>query len=105
MVVVILMTETIFLQTDIKDIIELFLYTAGSAISAVLVALSISAYQSTGLKKLRYAIVAFGLFCVFLTYEMLESVFSYDDPFTDVLIPISALVILVFFFLAVIKKK
>ena len=91
-------------QIPITDLIEILLYVLGSVLSAVLVALSISAYLKTGLKRLRYAILAFSLFCGFLIYENLELLFSFDNPFTDIIIPSTGLAILVFFFLAVINR-
>jgi len=87
------------------DLIEMVLYIAGSALAVVLVALSIFSYQRTGLKKLAYAAIAFLLFGVFLIYEGLEHFYSLDNPFTDVVIPLSGLAISLFFFLAVIKKS
>ncbi|HEX9317544.1 MAG TPA: hypothetical protein VF884_01280 [Nitrososphaeraceae archaeon] len=88
----------------INDLIEMLLYFVGSGLSAVLIALSISAYRKSGLKKLQYAIIAFSLFCGFLIYENLEQLLSFDNPFTDIIIPSSGLAILVFFFLAVAKR-
>ena len=97
--------DPVIQQIAFNDIVEMLLYIAGSILSAVLVTLSIFAYRKTGLKKLRYAIIAFSLFCVFLIYEGLEHIFSLDNPFTDIIIPSSGLVIVLFFFLAVIKKS
>jgi hypothetical protein len=91
-------------QLQTSDAIEISLYVLGSVFSAVLTALSISAYLKTGLKKLKYAVVAFALFSGFLVYEIMETLFSLDNPYTDIIIPSSALVILIFFFLAVVKK-
>ena len=92
-------------QMVINDLIEMLLYIAGSILSVVLVALSIFSYQKNGLKKLLYATIAFSLFCVFLIYEALEHFYSLDNPFTDIIIPLSGLAIILFFFLAVIKKS
>jgi hypothetical protein len=39
-------------------------------------ALSITAYRNTGIKKIKYAIVAFGLFAAYLLYEYLEIAFK-----------------------------
>ena len=90
-------------QIPISDLIEILLYVLGSVLSVVLVALSISAHLNSVLKRLRYAILAFSLFCGFLIYENLEHLFSFDNPFTDIIIPSTGLAILVFFFLAVVK--
>ena len=92
-------------QMLVNNVIEISLYFAASLFSAILTALSISAYRKTGLKKLQYAVAAFALFCGFLIYEILEQLFSLDNPFTDIIIPSSVLAILIFFFMAVIKKN
>jgi len=84
--------------------IEVSLYAVGSVFSTILTVLSISAYRKSGLKKLKYAIVAFALFSGFLMYEILESLLSLDNEFTDIIIPSSALAILILFFLAVVRK-
>ena len=75
-----------------------------SVFSVYLVALTTSTYKKTGLKKLKYAIIAFSLFCFFLIYENLEHLYSFDNPSTDTIIPLTALTVLVFFFLINIKK-
>ena len=91
-------------QLAFNELVEMLLYIAGSILSVVLVALSIFSYQKSGLKKLLYAAIAFSLFCAFLIYEGLEYFYSLDNPFTDIVIPLSGLAIILFFFLAVIKK-
>jgi hypothetical protein len=96
---------TVIQQILFNDLVEMLLYVAGTILSAVLVGLSIVAYRKSGLKKLRYAIIAFSLFGVFLIYENLEHFFSLDNPFTDIIIPSSGLAIGIFFFLSVIKKS
>src|SRR5436309_15733854 len=96
--------EPLIQQIPINDVIEALLYAAGTVLSAILVALSISAYRRSGLKKLQYAVIAFSLFCGFLIYENLENLFGIDNPYTDIIIPSMGLAILVFFFIAVIKK-
>ena len=92
-------------RINYSELIEMLLYIAGSILSLVLVLLSISSYKKSGLKKLMYAVIAFSLFCVFLIYEGLEHFYSLDYPFTDIVIPSSGLAIILFFFLAVIKKN
>jgi hypothetical protein len=87
------------------EVIELALYIAGSILSAVLVALSIYSYYKSGLKKLIYAAIAFLLFGIFLIYESLEHFYGLDNAFTDLVIPLSCLAVIFFFFLAVTKKS
>lgn len=96
--------DPVIQQIAFSDLVEMLLYLAGSILSAVLVVLSIFAYRKSGLKKLQYPVIAFSLFCVFLIYENLEHFFSLDNSFTDIIIPSSGLAIILFFFLAVIKK-
>jgi hypothetical protein len=86
-------------------LVEMLLYVAGAILSAVLVVLSIVSYHKSGLKKLLYATTAFLLFGLFLVYESLEHLYSLDNPFTDIVIPLSGLAIILFFFLAVVKKS
>ena len=97
--------EPLIQEIQLNDVIEMSLYAVGSVISALLTVLSISAYRTSGLKKLGYAVFAFALFCGFLIYEILERLLSLDNPYTDIIIPSSALAILILFFLAVVKKS
>jgi hypothetical protein len=52
-------------QIPINELVEIFLYAAGAAFSLILVSLSISVYTKSDMKKLKYAIGAFSLFCGF----------------------------------------
>jgi len=92
-------------QVPFGDLVEIILYVIGSAFSLILLSLSISAYRKNHQKRLLYAITAFSLFGVFLTYENFEHAFALDNPFTDIIIPSSTLGILVLFFLAVTKRN
>ena len=96
--------EPFFQEIQVNDVIEIALYAGGSVISALLTVLSISAYRTSGLRKLGYAAFAFALFCGFLIYEISEQLLSLDNPYTDIIIPSFALAILILFFLAVVKK-
>jgi len=97
---VFLATETPFLE-----LFESILYIIGTIFAAILIALSISAYRNTRLRKLLYAIVAFLLFGIFLFYEFLEHSMSLENTFTEIVIPFMGLSILVLFFMAIVKKK
>jgi hypothetical protein len=71
-----------------------------------LLALSISAYRNTGLKKIKYAIVAFALFAAYLFWEYLEVIFEIlEDTYTNVILPSMVFGVLVLFFLAIVSKK
>jgi hypothetical protein len=92
-------------QIPFIELVEMLLYAAGAILSAVLVALSIFSYYRSRLKKLLYAAIAFLLFGIFLIYESFEHFYGLDNAFTDIVIPFSGLAIILFFFLAVIKKS
>ena len=87
------------------EIIELLLYIGGSILAALLVALSIYSYFKTGLKKLIYAAIAFALYGNFLVYESLEHFYGLDNAFTDLVVPLTCLAVIAFFFLAIKKKS
>ncbi|HET7642781.1 MAG TPA: hypothetical protein VFK40_04680 [Nitrososphaeraceae archaeon] len=71
-----------------------------------LFALSISAYKTIHLKKLIFAISAFGLFAVESFIDYLEDILPIlDTPYIDILLAFISLAILVLFFLAFIKRK
>jgi ABC-type transport system involved in cytochrome c biogenesis permease subunit len=92
-------------ETPLIELIESILYIIGTIFAAILIALSISAYRNTKLRKLLYAIVAFLLFGIFLFYEFLEHSMSLDNAFTDIVIPFMGVSILVLFFMAIVNKK
>jgi peptidoglycan/LPS O-acetylase OafA/YrhL len=97
--------ESFVLENGLFEIVENILYVIGTIFATILIALSISAYRNTHLRKLLYAIIAFLLFGIFLFYEYLEHSISLDNPFTDIVLPSMALSILVLFFLAIINKR
>ncbi len=70
-----------------------------------MLALSISAYRKTGLKKLPYAMVAFALFAAYLFWEYLEGVFEFlGETYSDIILPSMIFGVLVLFFLAIVRK-
>jgi chromate transport protein ChrA len=92
-------------QVPITELIEVILYVIGTAFSLILLSLSISAYRKNPQKRLLYAIAAFSLFGVFLSYENFEHAFAIDNPFADIIIPSSTVTILILFFLAITKRN
>ncbi|HEU4467811.1 MAG TPA: hypothetical protein VFR61_02085 [Nitrososphaeraceae archaeon] len=92
-------------ETPFIELVESILYIIGTIFAAILIALSISAYRNTKLRKLIYAIVAFLLFGIFLFYEFLEHSMDLDNAFTDIVIPFMGVSILVLFFMAIVNKK
>ena len=97
--------EFLTTETPFLELIESILYIIGTIFAAILIALSISAYRYTRLRKLLYAIVAFLLFGIFLFYEFLEHSMSLENTFTEIVIPFMGLSILVLFFMAIVNKK
>jgi hypothetical protein len=97
--------EFLTTETPFLELIESILYIIGTIFAAILIALSISAYRNTKLRKLLYAIVAFLLFAIFLFYEFLEHSMSLENTFTEIVIPFMGLSILVLFFMAIVNKK
>ena len=97
--------EFLTTETPFLELIESILYIIGTIFAAILIALSISAYRNTKLRKLLYAIVAFLLFAIFLFYEFLEHSMSLENTFTEIVVPFMGLSILVLFFMAVVNKK
>ncbi len=97
--------EFLTTETPFLELIESILYIIGTIFAAILIALSISAYRNTKLRKLLYAIVAFLLFATFLFYEFLEHSMSLENTFTEIVVPFMGLSILVLFFMAIVNKK
>jgi hypothetical protein len=88
-------------------LVETMIYAAGGILSAFLSVLSISTYRSTGLPKVKYAIGAFALLSAFLFYEYLEIQFEIvgDNPYTEIILPSLVLASIIFFFLAIVRKR
>ena len=97
--------EFLTTETPFLELVESILYIIGTIFAAILIALSISAYRNTKLRKLLYAIVAFLLFGIFLFYEFLEHSMFLENTFTEIVIPVMGLSILVLFFMAIVNKK
>jgi hypothetical protein len=96
----------LLLQVKLIDTVEGVIYLSSTVLSLLLLALSISAYRNTGIKKIAYAIAAFALFATFLFYEYLETVFEFlGETYSDLLLPSMTFGVLVLFFLAIVKKS
>ena len=77
-----------------------------AAFSLLLLGLSISAYKKTGLRRILYAAVAFGLFALQMFIDYLEeAVPAFETPYTDVIFFGITLAILVLFFMAIVRRK
>ena len=101
-----------FLQTGLSeeewyDSIESAILAATGIFSLLLLALSISAYRRTGLRKIIFAAIAFSLFAIQLILGSLEETFGFleEPPIGDILTASMTLAILVMFFLAIVRKE
>jgi len=74
--------------------------------SLILFALSITAYRNTGIKKILFAAAAFGLFAIQMLVEALEDSIAFiEEDVADVLIPLITFLILILFFVAIVKRR
>jgi hypothetical protein len=77
-----------------------------AAFSLLLLALSISAYKKTALRRILYAAVAFGLFAIQMFFDYLEdAIEAFDMAYNDIIFYGITLAILVLFFMAIVRKK
>lgn len=77
-----------------------------AAFSLLLLALALSAYRKTAVKRVLYAAIAFGLFAVQRLLEFLEdAVPEFDTPYNDAILSGITLAILVLFFIAIVTRK
>ena len=98
--------ESLLLQVELIDTVEGIIYLSSTVLSLLLLALSISAYRNTAIKKIAYAIAAFALFAAFLFYEYLETVFKFlGETYSDLILPSMTFGVLVLFFLAIVRKN
>ena len=93
-------------EVELIDTLEGIIYLSSTVLALLLLALSISAYRNTGIKKIKYAIVAFALFAAFLFYEYLEGVFKFlEANYSDLILAFITFGVLILFFLAIIRKN
>jgi hypothetical protein len=104
--VLLITTLELFLQTEVFEDVETVIMAVTGIFSLLLLALSISAYRKTGIKKIIYAAAAFALFGIQLLFESLEEVFEVlDTGFGSIITSSMTLAILVLFFLAIVQKN
>jgi Co/Zn/Cd efflux system component len=88
------------------NMIEGIIYGIGTAFCIFMLVLSVSAYKKTNVQKIKYAIMAFGLFALFLLYEAIEKFFKPKyTAYTDIFIAPIVLAIVVLFFFAITRKR
>lgn len=96
---------SIFMSIE-KFQIDGFLEVGIGIFSILLFALSITAYRNTGIKKILFAAAAFGLFGIQVLVDSLESYLGLiPEDIADIIIPLITFVILILFFVAIIKKR
>jgi hypothetical protein len=104
--VLLITTLELFLQTEVFEDVETVIMAVTGIFSLLLLALSISAYRKTGIKKIIYAAAAFALFGIQLLFESLEETFEVlDTGFGSIVTSSMTLAILVLFFLAIVQKN
>lgn len=93
-------------QIHLFDYLEGIAYFASGILASILLALSIYAYQKKYVKKILYAVVAFAFFTGYLFFEALEVFYPFlaSFPIVDVAAASITTLVLIFFFLAVVKK-
>jgi peptidoglycan/LPS O-acetylase OafA/YrhL len=95
------------LQADVDPFegIEQAIQIGIAVLSILLLALALSAYRRTRLKRLLYASAAFGLFAVQMLVEFLEDAVDFAEPYADIIAPTITFVILLLFFLGIVRKQ
>jgi len=100
-----------FLSTYISQIpffeyLEGFVYFISGILSSILLALSIYAYRKKYVKKILFTVMAFAFFSIYLYFEAAEIFLPVlvTLPFVDLIAAAITTLVLMFFFLAIIKK-
>ncbi len=97
-------------RMNIIDHIELLFISATICLSVLLSVLAFSAYRKNRLKKMVYATIAYSLFAVFSLNQFYEEYIieggngAHPSLVTDIAIHAIPLVILVLFFIGIVKK-
>jgi hypothetical protein len=100
------MFSGLLLQSELFEGIERTILVVTGIFSMLLLALSISAYRKTGIRKILYAAAAFGLFGIQLLFEALEETYEVlDTGYGSIITSAITLAILVLFFLAIVQKN
>lgn len=99
--------ELFLLVIEPLEMAEDVIYLFSALFAFVLLALSVSAYKKTRINTLKFAIVAFALFAIYLTYEYLDEAYEeqIDTPYNDVIYAAMTFAITLFFFLAIVRQR
>lgn len=86
--------------------LEGIIYFLSGILSTIISALSIYAYRKKGVKKILYAVFAFVFFTFYLFFEALEDFYSIIEfnSFLDLFAASITTLVILFFFVAIIKK-
>lgn len=96
---------------DPADVVSLDDQIAGSVdvaiagLSIFLAVLALKAYKKTNLPQLKFVVVAFSLFTVFLGFEAIQEFLPLNDDSFDLVLAIILLLILISFFFGIMKKR
>lgn len=94
------------LQISLFEQFEGITYLISTILAGTLLALSVYAYKKKYVKKILYAVFAFVFFALYLFFEGLENFYPFLETFSalDLFVASLTTVVLIFFFLAIIKK-
>ena len=87
------------------DIISGLVTLAIAGLSIFLTIMAITAYKRTGVSQLKYVAVAFLLFTIYLGTEALQELLPINDDAFDLFLSVIMLLILVSFFMGIMRKK
>ena len=76
-----------------------------AGLSIILAIMAFSAYRRSKLPQLKYVVLAFSLFTVFLAIEAAQEFLPLDDDSFDLILSIIVLLILISFFFGIMKKR
>ena len=93
-------------QITFFEYLEGFVYFVSGILSSILLALSIYAYRKKYVKKILFAVMAFAFFSIYLYFEASEVFYPVlaSLPIIDLTAAAITTLVLMFFFLAIIKK-
>jgi len=99
--------STYLSQLPFFEYLEGFAYFVSGILSSILLALSIYAYRKKYVKKILFAVMAFAFFSIYSYFEASEVFFPVlaTLPLVDVIAATITTLVLIFFFLAIIKRN
>jgi hypothetical protein len=94
------------LQISLVEQLEGITYLISAILASILLALSVYAYKKKYVKKILYAVFAFVFFAGYLFFEGLENFYPFLETSYEIDLFTASLttLVLIFFFLAIIKK-